>query len=63
MRNCQVQEQNRNLNDFATYSFYFDTLHQEYYKLQNNMEDPIRFAVKNIINVLYYGQAMRASDK
>ena len=63
MRTRRVRERNRNLNDVVTYSSYFDALHQEDYKLQEDMEDPIAFAAKDGIDVLHYGKAIRASDK
>jgi hypothetical protein len=53
MTTRRVRERNRNLNDFVTYSSYFDALHQEDYKLQDDMEDPIAFAAKNGTDVLH----------
>ena len=63
MRTRRVRERNRNFRDYQAYSLYFDILHQEDYKLQDSMLDPIAFAAKDGRDTLHYGQAMRAHDK
>ena len=63
MRTRRVQEYNRNLQDYITNNSYYETIHQEDYKLQDSMNDPIAFAAKDGIDTLYYGQAMRDADR
>ena len=60
MRTRRVREKNRK---YVSYNSYFDALHQEDFKLQDKMTDPIAFSAKDGIDTLHYGQAMRAADK
>ena len=52
MRTRRVRERNRNLKDFVSYNTYHDCLHQEDYKMQEEMMDHIAFAAEDGIDVL-----------
>ena len=45
------------------FSSYFDALHKEDYKIQEDMDDPIAFKASGDPDSMYYYQAMRAPDK
>ena len=44
-------------------SSYYDALHQDDYKLQDEMCDPIAFLAKTDEDTIYYYQAMATDDK
>ena len=44
-------------------SSYYDALHQDDYKMQDDMVDPIAFLAKTDADTMYYHQAMAAHDK
>ena len=41
---------------------YYDALHREDYKIQDDMNDPISFAASSDPDTLYYHEAMKATD-
>ena len=63
MNTRRTRERNRNLQDFVVYNSYYDAIHQEDYKLHDDMSDHIAFASKDGIDVFHYGQAMMADDE
>lgn len=63
MSTRRVRERSRKLKDYVSFSSYYEALHQEDYRLQDEMDDPIAFAAKDGEDTLHYGQAMRAEDR
>ena len=54
--------QNQEQKDLA-FSAYFDAFHEEDYKIQEDMDDPIAFKASADPDTMCYHQAMRAPDK
>ena len=44
------------------YQAYYESMHEDDYNLQNELEDPIAFLVSTANDILYYHQAMKAPD-
>ena len=45
------------------FNSYYDSLHEDDYTLQDQMNDPITFRVTNNKDTLYYHEAMNAPDR
>ena len=45
------------------FSSYYDALHQDDFKIQDELQDPIYFQAQLDKDTLYYHQAMKANDK
>jgi hypothetical protein len=42
---------------------YYDVLHEDDYRIQDDMKDPVAFISSTDEDTMYYDQAMRAPDK
>ena len=62
-----VTEQDTTFNSVGSqtisFSTYYDTLHQEDHKIQNGLIDPIAFQATVNKDILYYSQAMKATNR
>ena len=47
----------------ADHQTYYESMHEDDYKLQNELEDPIAFLASNTKDILYYHQAMKVTDR
>ena len=47
----------------AEHQAYYESMHEDDYKLQNELEDPIAFLDSTAKDILYYHQAMKAPDR
>ena len=62
-RSSRINLSSKAVSEFNdSYDAYYDAMHQEDYKIQDKMKDPISFAASSDPDTLYWHQAMKQPD-